>query len=259
MKDYYAILGVPPSASSLEIKRAYRKLAVAFHPDKNPDPKAQELFVVINEAYETLSDPVKRAAYNERQQNPFAEIRSGTSKTKAHRDPAYRRPKSSSRSATRDSDTFLMMKESLPYLRWFSWVGLVFTTLFFLDYKIPYDIRNESIKSTYTIDGRRGPDAQVVVTSSGEEIKLYLEDLISVSSDSITYSSSKIFSTVMWVMDSQTFEEKKVALPYRHIVIFPIGLFITSLLGIIYVKNIEFCFNLNIVNAALLLIFYFLL
>jgi curved DNA-binding protein CbpA len=257
MKDYYAILGISPTASSLEIKKAYRKLAVTFHPDKNPDPKAPELFVVINEAYEILSDPVKRAAYDQRLNHPLVETVTGT--RKPHRDPAYRRARSSSGKGSRESETFLMMKQSLPYIKWFSWIGLLFTALFFVDHEIPYEVRNESIRSIYTIDGRRGPDAQIFVTSSGNEIKVYLEDLISVSSDSITYSRSKIFSTVMWVVDSKTFEEKKVALPYRHIVIFPVGLFITSLLGIIYVKNIEFCFNLNIVNAALLLIFYFLL
>ena len=44
MKDYYAILGVSYSATDLEIKRTYRRLAVKYHPDKNPDPQAEALF-----------------------------------------------------------------------------------------------------------------------------------------------------------------------------------------------------------------------
>jgi len=59
-KDYYAILGVGPSASFDELKRAYRKLAREYHPDVNPDPVAQEKFKEINTAYEVLSDPKKR-------------------------------------------------------------------------------------------------------------------------------------------------------------------------------------------------------
>jgi molecular chaperone DnaJ len=59
-KDYYGILGVRRDASADEIKRAYRKLARQYHPDVNPDPKAQEKFKEINAAYEVLSDDQKR-------------------------------------------------------------------------------------------------------------------------------------------------------------------------------------------------------
>jgi len=65
-KDYYKILGVERSAGAKELKRAYRKLAVQYHPDKNPgDPRAEERFKEINEAYEVLGDPVKRAKYDQ--------------------------------------------------------------------------------------------------------------------------------------------------------------------------------------------------
>lgn len=64
-KDYYKILGVEKDASDSEIKKAYRKLAIQTHPDKNPDdPKAEERFKDVGEAYETLSDVQKREAYD---------------------------------------------------------------------------------------------------------------------------------------------------------------------------------------------------
>jgi molecular chaperone DnaJ len=65
MKDYYRILGVPRDASQEEIKKAYRRLALKYHPDRNPnDKEAEERFKEINEAYACLSDPEKRARYD---------------------------------------------------------------------------------------------------------------------------------------------------------------------------------------------------
>jgi curved DNA-binding protein len=65
-KDYYAVLGVAKEAATEEIKKAYRKLALKFHPDKNPgDKKAEEHFKEITEAYAVLSDPEKRRQYDQ--------------------------------------------------------------------------------------------------------------------------------------------------------------------------------------------------
>ena len=64
-RDYYEVLGVGQNATDEEVKRAYRKLAVKFHPDKNPDdPHAEEKFKELGEAYDVLMDPDKRAAYD---------------------------------------------------------------------------------------------------------------------------------------------------------------------------------------------------
>src|SRR6185503_7241815 len=65
-RDYYEVLGVERKAADDEIKKAYRKLAVKFHPDKNPgDKTSEEKFKEIGEAYEALSDSQKRAAYDQ--------------------------------------------------------------------------------------------------------------------------------------------------------------------------------------------------
>ena len=64
-RDYYEVLGVSKSADAAELKKAYRKLAVQFHPDRNPDDKAAEdKFKEAAEAYEVLSDPDKKAKYD---------------------------------------------------------------------------------------------------------------------------------------------------------------------------------------------------
>ncbi|WP_322748416.1 MULTISPECIES: molecular chaperone DnaJ [unclassified Frankia] len=65
-KDYYAALGVPKDASATDIKKAYRRLALELHPDKNPDdPKAEARFKEVSEAYDVLSDESRRREYDE--------------------------------------------------------------------------------------------------------------------------------------------------------------------------------------------------
>jgi curved DNA-binding protein len=64
-KDYYSVMGVDRKASDEEIKKAYRKLARKYHPDVSKEPGAEEKFKELGEAYETLKDPEKRAAYDQ--------------------------------------------------------------------------------------------------------------------------------------------------------------------------------------------------
>jgi molecular chaperone DnaJ len=74
--DYYDVLGVPRNASPDEIKKAFRRLAMKYHPDRNKDAGAEERFKEINEAYEVLSDPQRRSVYDRfghaGADNPFA-------------------------------------------------------------------------------------------------------------------------------------------------------------------------------------------
>ena len=64
-KDYYKILGISKSATDDEIKKAYRKLALKYHPDKNKAPGAEDKFIEVAEAYEVLSDKKKRDVFDQ--------------------------------------------------------------------------------------------------------------------------------------------------------------------------------------------------
>lgn len=64
-RDYYEVLGVSHDETGVEIRRAFRKLAMQYHPDRNKEPDAEKKFKDINEAYQVLSDPAKRQQYDQ--------------------------------------------------------------------------------------------------------------------------------------------------------------------------------------------------
>src|SRR3989338_2703453 len=64
-KDYYQILGLSKNSTPEEIKKAYRKLALQYHPDRNKSKEAEEKFKEVTKAYEVLSDPSKKQAYDQ--------------------------------------------------------------------------------------------------------------------------------------------------------------------------------------------------
>src|SRR5450432_4053001 len=89
-RDYYEILEITREETADGIKKSYRKLAVRYHPDKNPgDKTAEEKFKELGEAYEALSDPQKRAAYDQYGHAAFdARLRGGPGRAGGFHDPA---------------------------------------------------------------------------------------------------------------------------------------------------------------------------
>jgi curved DNA-binding protein CbpA len=90
--DLYKVLGVRPDASGDEIKRAYRFLALKYHPDKNPDRDATEKFQALNHAYETLSNPEKRRQYDASTWRPFTRPRPAPAPTPPRPAPTPPKP-----------------------------------------------------------------------------------------------------------------------------------------------------------------------
>lgn len=94
--DYYSILGIEPTSTKEEIKKAYRRLALRYHPDKNKEPDAHDRFIEINEAYLVLNDDDARAKYDAeratiRPDEPVWERTSGESSTRSFADEELRR------------------------------------------------------------------------------------------------------------------------------------------------------------------------
>ena len=83
--DYYQALGIRKNANKDELKKAYRKLALRYHPDRNPNDKiAEQKFKDISEAYSVLNDDKKRALYDQIGHSAFRSAGAATGKTKTH-------------------------------------------------------------------------------------------------------------------------------------------------------------------------------
>lgn len=78
--DYYRTLGVPPTAKLEDITKAYRRLAMKYHPDRNPDEKNESLFRKVQEAYDVLSNHERRQAYDNSKLNALIEDTSAAAK-----------------------------------------------------------------------------------------------------------------------------------------------------------------------------------
>lgn len=114
MPDFYDILGLPTTASAADIRTAYRRLALRWHPDRNPtDAAAEEHFKRLNEAYQVLGDPERRRQYDAWR----GYVASGQAPSVARpRDPAYRPRPQTTRQAPRTAEP--KTPEGRLWLRW---------------------------------------------------------------------------------------------------------------------------------------------
>jgi hypothetical protein len=257
VKDFYSILGVSPSASESEIKRAFRKLAVRYHPDKNASPEAKPLFHEINEAYDVLSDPEKRALYDARRANPLSEILDEPGPR--HRDPAYRRERPYRAAKKEPSESYLLMRDYLGHVQWISRLGLLVSLLFFIDYVLPYREVEEKIAKIVPVTVRQQIAYHIITTASGRRIKLYDNEVLNFSDEqSIRSTLTTVYGTLIAVSNETGTCHVRLAYMYRQLIFLPIVLFINSLLAAVYRKRVELCFSLNI-SGFILLVVYFVL
>lgn len=149
MQDWYEVLELKRNASAQDIRRAYRRLALRHHPDIDRTPGAKERFQRILQAYQVLSDPVQRAAFDYRGQMPPP--------TQPRRGPVYRSRKS------QDVESEIQLILSLkPYATWFSRIFFAFGLLILLDFMMPSVVLRDRVHHVdryrgycmvYTVDG----------------------------------------------------------------------------------------------------------
>src|SRR5689334_15068275 len=149
MKNYYKVLQVSQSATADEIKRSYRKLAVLYHPDKNPDPKAEAIFKEITEAYDVVGDAAKRMRYDFLVKNPLSEdMQDNTLNGPPHRDPAYRRKGAPANRKNRRSRIYELMIDYLPFAKISIITCFSIACFLLIDFSLPSLFLDEEITST---------------------------------------------------------------------------------------------------------------
>lgn len=148
MRDYYQILEIDKQATQEEIKRAYRKLAKKYHPDRSGYAQADKLFAEISQAYSVLSDVQQKQEYD------FQRLQSPTSRSSQGGERSYRRPPRYKQQSKLNL---------IPYLRYFhlvSKIALSFCTLLIFDFAIPSPPQNDIVLSK---------SAQITVSRYGRQ------------------------------------------------------------------------------------------
>lgn len=252
MKNYYFTLGLTTNAQEYEIKHAYRKLALQFHPDKNPSKEAAAIFIEINEAYEILSDPQQKFQYDQ--------LLTGTP-SKPHRDPRYRpKPPGAFAHSSRKKEILEFMQSNLRYALMASRIALLFSAILIADYTLPPEKLKREVMSLELKRELRDRSIQLQL-EDGETVTLNPQTALEFrQGSSITIYSSMIFSVPMILENERTHFKTKVLLSiYGNFAFMPLILLITSLLGTFYWKGTEFRFNLGVVNFFLILLCFFFL
>lgn len=256
MKNYYDILGVPVHANEDDIKRAFRKLALQYHPDKNPSPQAEVFFKELNEAYEVLSDPASKLAYDNLLIGNSTAIEATA---RPHRDPRYhKRPPGSYYKGNRKKEKLhAMMNEYMEYTRIATRVALAFCVLLLLDFLLPEKKFEQRVASVSRFSDRGSSSYSLQLEGgNGTVIKLNKAAKSQFKAGSFTtlYTSPWLSIPLRLENNESHYKARIPVSIYGNFIFFPILLLISGIVGLFAWKSIEFRFNLGIVNFVLLML-----
>lgn len=247
MKDYYELLRIPRTASDIQIKQSFRRLAILLHPDKNPHPDAPAAFQELNEAYEVLSDPVKRLMYNQMLGEPDTqEI------VVQHRDPAYRKKRDPHYKPPKPEPSagYILMQKLMPYTNWVSGIGLILSVLIGLDYFLPRKTSQEVI-----VEWHRTFSHHVMITDKGKSFDiLYPLNKKFLQEPEITVHVSSLFSFLDTIETrSASFQFTNLPSVFRNFFFGPLALLILATIGLVMPRG-ESKFSVTIAAFIILIL-----
>lgn len=247
MKDYYQIMKVGRKASDAEIKKAFRKLANQYHPDKNPSQEAEAIFKEINEAYEVLGDPASRLDYDQRLANPafydYQTIR------QQQQNRAYRRA---------PTERAMLQLSLLRYSRLLFYFGCLWCSVLVVDYSMPANHLESIVVTDMTRQHRTSFDQprKLLALKSGNSFDVSASEMkhFPLGSKAHVYSSSMLSAMIRIENHDGTFVVNNLGSIYRNFSFAPIILFLGCVVGIVVKKGVEFHVNLGIVVFLLMIL-----
>jgi curved DNA-binding protein CbpA len=254
LKNYYFILGLNIYAREHEIKQAYRKLALQYHPDRNPSKEAEEIFKEVNEAYEILGDSQRKFEYDQ--------LLIGVPASKPHRDPRYRpRPPGAYNGDSKKKELLETMRSYLRYAIMISRLALLFAVVLIADYSLPPEKTKKEVLHLQSKREYRGARSYQLELEDGNTINLNRLTAQEFQRGSIiTIYNSAWFSVPLQLENEKTQFKTKIPVSiYGNFIFMPLVLLITSLLGTFYWKGVEFRFNLGVVNFFLMMLSFIFL
>jgi curved DNA-binding protein CbpA len=252
MKDYYQILGVSRQAESEEVKRAFRKLAIAYHPDRNPSKEAESFIKEIIEAYEVLENPASRMLYDSLLDGNVPV--DADKPVRPHRDPRYRKRPPDPNYKSEKQEMLEMMKAYLPIALFSSWIALAAGIVLICDFFMK-PIQQTEVITAFARRSYRS-ESERFATDRGNEFKINRNQAGKfLRGESLTVSYSPWLDIPISFVSNQNHEVINIpATLYGNFLFAPLFLIAASVTGVVYRKGILFRFNLGIVNFLLLIL-----
>ena len=256
MKDYYEIMKVDRKATDAEIKKAFRKLANEYHPDKNPSIEAESIFKEINEAYEILSDPASRLDYDQRLTNPGFYNYQAARPHQPHQPHQDHQPHQ--RPYRGPTEKILLQNSMLRYSRLLFYFGCLWCSVLVVDYTMPED----HLQGKVTTDLSKNPiysltqSSTLLVTDIGRSFNVNASEIkhFPPQSDVHIYRSSILSAIIRVENHDGTFVVNNLGSIYRNFSFAPIMLLLGCVIGIVIKKGVEFHVNLGIVVFLLMIL-----
>jgi hypothetical protein len=258
LKDYYEILGVQREATDTQIKTAYRKLVVMYHPDRNSDPSAETKIRDINEAYDVLSSPENRRKYD----SGLYEVdweRVWKPQPPRHRDPAYRRER---RPPPRPAgpDINDLIQKYHPLAVRVSMATLFFCGLMVIDMLLPSRTSVEKIIAVeYGSYYKRGDGEEQIgvwlLTNYNNRYRFVSTDPLQYDVDVlVSVNKSRLLGVTRRLSTVDHAGDRFRTTLYANFIFLPIVLMITSVLGVFVRDQQNLQYSLGVVNFFILIL-----
>jgi curved DNA-binding protein CbpA len=253
----YEILGITQAASEQEIKKAYRKLALQYHPDKNKNADAADRFNEIQKAYEVLSDTQLKNAYDYR-------LQLGTNNEPTQR---YRHPRDKARTNTYyqtkpkgPSQEQILKQKALPFFQYVAKAGVILILFMLIDVLLPLRLKEKTIINISAYSNRKiSYDIMHFDDGTSRRIPYELEYRLNIG-DKVVYHHTYLSGiTRQFTVPKLTFTYTKLATLYTNFRFVPILFFLGVTAAFIFKNKIDFSFSLGIVNLFLFITIFVML